>query len=488
MKTTVERIDDTTVKLSVTVEAERVDAAVEEAARHVAQEVKVPGFRPGKAPRKVLESRVGKDVILEHAAQDSVPGFFREAVQAEKIEVVGQPQFEVETFVDGQDATFAATVEVRPDVEVPDYQGMQIPHPEWEVDDDEIDEQLDTLRERFAELETVERPAQPGDHVVLSMSAEEDGEPLEDVREDDAMYQVNDPEESDQELDRQLIGAEAGSILSFADTLGDDYGEHAGKEVDIRVIVKEVKATQLPDLDDDFAVTASEFDTIEELRQAVGNQMRREKRQQAREALRSRVVETLAEQVEVTLPSSLVDQEVQFRIQRIAGQAQQYGLEFDQFLQMTGMDTEQLVEQLREQAEQTVKAQIVLDNLGEQADIDVNQEDLESEVRRQAERLDQDPAELAQFMTDPERLPALVADTFRRKTIDHLLASVQVLSAPPDSDDDLVDPDADLDEDVAEAVGDEGVAGDEDAADDRERGDPEGAAEPDGDDRTDASA
>ena len=446
MKTTVERIDETTVKLSVTVEAERVDAAVDEAARHVAQEVKVPGFRPGKAPRKVLESRVGKDMILEHAARDSIPVFYREAVEAEKVDVVGQPEFDVDTFVDGQDATFAATVEVRPEFDVPEYQGMQVAHPEWEVDDAEVDEQLDTLRERFAELETVARPAQPGDHVVISMSADEDGQPLEDVREDDVMYQVNEPEESDQELDRQLVGAETGSILSFADTLGDDYGEHAGKEVDIRVIVKEVKAKHLPELDDDFAVTASEFDTIDELRAEVGTQMRRERRQKAREALRSRVVETLAEQVEVALPGALVDQEVQFRVQRLAGQAQQYGLEFDQFLQMTGMDSEQLVAQLREQAEQTVKAQMVLDAVGEQAQVDVTQEDLEAEIRRQAARLDQDAGELAEFMTDPERLPALVADSFRRKTIDHLLEAVEVIAAPPNDDDDLGDPGGDADE------------------------------------------
>ena len=465
MKTTVERIDETTVKLSVTVEAERVDAAVDEAARHLAQEVRVPGFRPGKAPRRVLESRVGKDAILDHAVRDSVPVFYREAVEAEDIDVVGQPDFDVETFVDGQDATFAVTVEVRPEIAVPDYQGMHVAHPEWEVSDEEVDEQLESLRERFAELETVERPAQPGDHVQISVTAEEDGEVLEDVREDDVLYEISDPEESEQEIDRQLSGAAAGTVAAFRDTLGDDYGEHAGKEVDIRIIVKEVKAKSLPDLDDDFAITASEFDTIDELREAVGSQLRRERRQQARDALRGRVVEVLAEDIDVKLPGALVDQEVQFRVQRIAGQAQQYGLELEQFLELTGTSAEDLVSQLREQAEETVKAQIVLDAVGRDAAIEVTQEDLEAEVRRQADRLEQDAAELAEFMTHPERLPALVADTFRRKTIDHLLESVQVLSAPPPDDDDLADPPDDaalqdppeVAEDAAEGELDEGA-------------------------------
>lgn len=453
MKTSVERIDETTLKLTVTVEPERVGAAVDEAARHVAKEVRVPGFRPGKAPRRVLESHVGRAAILDHAARDAVPVFYREAVEAEDLEVLGQPEFDVETFDDGEEAVFSATVEVRPEIDVPDIEGLQIAHPEWEVDEAEVDEQLDELRQRFAELATVDRPAQPGDHVVLSMTAEHEGEPLEDVAEEDVLYAVGDPEETDQELDRHLVGVEAGGIVAFRDTLGEDYGEHAGKEVDLRVIVKEVKATELPDLDDDFAITASEFDTIEELRDDLARQLAKERRGEARGALRGRVIETIVEGLEVPLPSAMVSQEIEYRVGRIANQAEQYGLELEQFLQLTGTSPDDLIAQLREQAEETVRAQIVIDAIGREAGIEVTQEDLEAEIHRQAGRLGRDAGEIAELMTAPEHLPALVADTFRRKAIDHILSKVQVLSAPPEDDADLEPPEAAGEEPAEEAGG-----------------------------------
>ncbi|QBI18669.1 trigger factor [Egibacter rhizosphaerae] len=478
VETTVERVDDTNVKLAVTVEAARVDEAVDQAAKELAKEVRVPGFRPGKVPRRVLESRIGKGPLLEQAAQNAVPTFYREAVEAEQLQVLGQPEFEVETFEDGQDAVFNATVEVMPEVEAPDFAGRQIPHPEWEVTEEEVDGQLDELRERFAEVETVERPAQAGDYAVITLSAMKDGEPVEEVAEEDAMYSVRDPEESGEELDRQIIGAQAGDVLEFSDTLGDDYGEElSGSEVDVRVIVKEVKAKQLPAFDDDFAITASEFDTIDELREAVAVQLERQKRNEAREALRGRIVDEIAEGIEVTLPEALVNQEIEFRVSRLGQQAEQYGLELEQYLQLAGISAEQLIEQFREQAQQTVRAQIVVDSVGRQAEMEVDQQDLTEEVNRQAQRMGRDPQELAEFMTEPERIGALYSDAFRRKTIDHILEQVEVINPPPETDEDLdareptpdvVEDDADeadTADDVGEADGADTVA-DDAAADD----------------------
>lgn len=442
MNTTVERVDDTTVKLSITVEAERVAAAVHEAARHVAREVRIPGFRPGKAPRRVLESHVGSEVILDHAVRDAVPVFFREAVEAEGIVALGQPEFDVETFEEGADAVFTATVEVRPDIEVPNYEGLQVPHPEWEVTDEEVAEQLEELRERFAELITVDRPAQAGDHVVLSMSVEQDGTALADLARDDALHTVTDPGEEGSEageLDRQLIGAEAGQILAFSDELGEHAGEHAGKHVDVRVIVKEVKALDLPELDDEFAITASEYDTFAELEASLRTELARARRGEARAALRGRVVEAVLEPLDVPLPDTLVNQELEFRLQQIAGQAERYNMNFEQFLAVMQTEPEELVEQLRGQARDTVKAQLVLDAIGEAAGLQITQDDLEAEVHRQAGRLGRDAEEIAELMGEQERFPLLLADTFRRKTIDHLLDAVQVISSPPEDDDDLDD-------------------------------------------------
>jgi len=444
VKSNVERVDDTTVKLSITVEASRVGEAIDSAARRVGAEVKVPGFRPGRVPRRVLESRVGKEALVSEAARDALPSFYAEAVRAEQLDVVGPPEFDVTTFSDGQDAEFAATVEVRPDITVPDYAGLQVPYPDWEVTEADVDAQLDQLRERFAELETVQRPVQTGDYAVITVTGERDGQQVEEASVTDLLYRVA-PEKTSQgeasqneqsELDRNLLGAQAGAILKFRDTLGDDYGEDlAGAEVDFTAIVKEVKHANLPDLDDDFAVTASEFDTIDELRDELRSTLTTQKLDYARSALRGRVVEAVSELVDVALPSGLVQQDVQLRLGRLAHQAEQYDMSLEQFLSAAG-GVEQAVGQLEDEARKTVKAQLVLDAIGKQAGIDVEQGDLGAEVARQAARLGRPPQELAEYMTHPDRLAALVSDAFRRKTIDHVLESVQVLGAPPDPDPD----------------------------------------------------
>ena len=287
MKTTVERVDDTTVKLSTTVEATRVDQTIDEAAGRLATQVKVPGFRPGRVPRRVLESRFGKEALIQEAVRDALPQFYAEAAQGEQLDVVGPPEFDLETFEDGKDAVFTATVEVRPEFEVPDYSGLQVAHPEWEVTDEDITTQLDQLRDRFAELETVERAAEPGDFVIITVEARRDGELLEAASVEDILYEVPEPDEdNDSELDRHLPGASAGAVLNFTDTLGPDYGELADVEADITATIKEVKHKKLPELDDDFALTASEFDTIDELRDELRTQLADHKLNQSRAELR----------------------------------------------------------------------------------------------------------------------------------------------------------------------------------------------------------
>ena len=439
MKTTVERVDDTTVKLSVTVEADRVGQAIDHAAGHLSSQVKVPGFRPGRVPRRVLETRLGKETLVQEAVREFLPQFYAEAAQAEQLDVVGPPEFDLETFEDGKDAAFTATVEVRPEFDVPDFAGLQVPHPDWEVTDEEVDNQLDALRERFAELETVERPAVAGDYVVVTVEGTHNGERVDVVSAEDLLYQIptlDEGEEYESAMDANLVGASAGDELTFTDTLGPDYGEElAGAEVDLVANVKEVKEKRLPELDDDFAITASEFDTVDELRAELRTQLGTAKRQSAESELRGAVVEAVCDLVEVPLPQSMVNSEVQFRLNRIAQQAQQYGMSLDQYFAAVGRGTDNVLEELQEDSRKTVKAQLVIDAVGRAAEIEVTQEDLGGEIARQAMRTGRPPEELAEFMTHPDRIGALVSDAFRRKTIDHLVESVQVLGSPPPVED-----------------------------------------------------
>jgi trigger factor len=425
--TRVERVDDTTVKLAVTVERPRVKQALDEAARHLAEEVKIPGFRKGKAPRKVLESRLGKGAVVQHAVQDALPQFYAEAVREQDLEPVGQPEFEVDTFEEGVEASFTATVEVRPEFESPAVDGVLVEHPEWDVTDDEVEAELDRLRERFAEAETVARPIRVGDLAVLTISGTYHGQPVDDASMDDQLYQVGDPEETGQKLDRELLGTSAGGIVKFTDMFdGED-----DRELNFTVIVKDVKTLKLPDADDDFAITASEFDTIEELRADLRGQLAAAKLDLARSALRGRAVETVSELVDVPLPRTLVDQEVQFQLARLARDAERRQIPFDRYLQAAGTTFEELQEQLRESARKTVRAQLVVDRIGRDAGIEVTNEDLTREVTEEAARLNLPPQELAQFMSEPERLGVLVTDAFRRKTIDHILERVEIVDAPP---------------------------------------------------------
>jgi trigger factor len=425
--TRVERVDDTTVKLAVTVERPRVKQALDEAARHLAEEVKIPGFRKGKAPRKVLESRLGKGAVVQHAVQDALPQFYAEAVREQDLEPVGQPEFEVDTFEEGVEASFTATVEVRPEFESPAVDGVLVEHPEWEVTDDEVEAELDQLRERFAEAETVARPIRVGDLAVLTISGTYHGQPVDDASMDDQLYQVGDPEETGQKLDRELLGTSAGGIVKFTDMFdGED-----DRELNFTVIVKDVKTLKLPDADDDFAITASEFDTIEELRADLRGQLAAAKLDLARSALRGRAIETVSELVDVPLPRTLVDQEVQFQLARLARDAERRQIPFDRYLQAAGTTFEELQEQLRENARKTVRAQLVVDRIGRDAGIEVTNEDLTREVTEEAARLNLPPQELAQFMSEPERLGVLVTDAFRRKTIDHILERVEIVDAPP---------------------------------------------------------
>lgn len=434
MKTTVERIDDTTVKLSVTVEPERVREALDRAARRLAGEIRVPGFRPGKAPRRVIETRLGKDAVVQEAVREALPALYEEAVRAEDVEVVGPPQFDLETFEEGAESVFTATVEVRPEITLPNYQGLQVAHPEWEVADEEVEQQLEALRDRFAELETVERGVAVGDHVVMTVVGTRDGEKLEDASAEDVLYEVRDGEDTDSELDRRLVGASAGQTVEFTDTLGPDYGELSGAEVSFTVDVKEVKEKRLAELDDEFAVTASEFDTLEELRSALREQLAAQKVQLARAQLRGKVVEAVCDLVEVPLPKTMVDENVRFALQRAFSEAQRHGLSFEQYLRAVGMDQESLLERLEEDARKTVKGQLVVDAVGKQIGLELTQEDLGEEIARNAMRLGAPPQEVAEFLSHPDRLPALVSDAYRRRAIDHLIGSVQVLAAPPEEE------------------------------------------------------
>lgn len=429
MKTTVERVDSVTVKLSVEVEPERVKRAFDEAAKHIGKDVELPGFRKGKAPRKLLEARLGKDAIAQHAMQDALSDFYLEAVRSEELQPVAQPELDVETWDETEGARFEATVEVRPDFEVPDYQGLSVTMPDWEVDHQQVESHIEQLRDRFSELEEVDRPAGEGDYVTLDLEVRVGGETLESGEVEDALYEIGSGGVTPK-LDSELIGVEGGAEFSYVDNLPEGYPEHGGEEAEFLVTVKDVRAKQLPDLDDDFAASASEFDTMDELREDVRRSLLRRSVSEAQHQLRARVVEAYVANVDIPLPPKMLEQESQGRLEQLEQQAQQYGMELDDLLEAQGKTRDEIESEAQEWAADTVKTTLVLDALAEQLDLDVSAEEVEQEVVRHAQQRGVDPRQLAEAIQQQGQLGVLIGDILRRKTIDTLLDAAEVEGAP----------------------------------------------------------
>jgi trigger factor len=458
MKTTVENVDPVKVKLTVEVEPTRVKQAFDKAAKNLAQQVQLPGFRKGKVPRKLLEQRLGTGALAQQALEESLSAYYAEAVEAEELDPVASPEVDVKNFDETDGCTFEATIEVRPEVDVPDHEGIGVSFPEWEIADEDVDSQLDEMRQRFAEVDEIERPAKTGDYVTIDLRVVVDGEELESAHVEDALYEVG-SEGVTAKLDDELVGKEGGQEFIYTDVLPDGYPDHGGEEAEFTVTVKDVREKTLPDLDDDFATTASEFDTIAELRKDVRDSLLRRKVQQAQHELRGRILEAYLANVEVPLPPSMIEQEAEARINQVQQQAQQYGLEMDQLLQMEDTSREEFEENARKQATDAVKAQLVIDALADRLDIQIDASDIDGEIVRHAQANDTSPQQIAQIVQQQGSIGALVGDIMRRKTIDAIVAAATVDGGP--SDEVLIelglldDPDAPADE---EAIAEEAAA------------------------------
>ena len=431
MKTTVETIDPVTVKLTVEVEPARVKKAFDVAAKELAKQVSLPGFRPGKAPRKLLEQRLGSGVIAQQAMEDSLSDYYAEALEAEELAPVAQPEVDVQSFDESEGCTFTAQVEVRPEFDAPDHTGIQVAFPQWDVDDEDVDAQLEQLRERFAEVDEVERPAQTGDYVTLDLKVVVDGEELTDSNVEDALYEVG-SQGVTPKLDEELVDRMADDEFTYTDNLPDEFPDHGGEEAEFHVTVKDVRAKTLPDLDDDFAATASEFDTIDELRADVRNNLLRRRVQEARHQVRGDVLEAYLATVDIPLPPAMVDDEVDQRRHQLEHQAEQYGMTLDDLFAADDTDAEAWEADAREHATTSVKARLVLDRLAEQLEVQVEPQDVNDEIVRHATQMGVDPNQVAQVIQQQGTLPALIGDIVRRKALDAIMDAATLDGGPSD--------------------------------------------------------
>jgi trigger factor len=437
MQTTVENTDKHTVKLTIEVPAEQVDKDLTTTYKAIAREVKIPGFRPGKAPKPIIDAQVGRDVVLEEFVHQSVPSYFREAVTDEDLAPIGDPEVDVEQLEPGKAFIFTATVEVRPRLALTkgDYEHVKVEKPSTEPTGDDIDGYVERLQRQFSELEPVERPAIEADLLTVSQTVTRDGEPLDELTRDEYLYSVGSAEFGEA-MDKELLGTKPGNIVEFDEELpADRFGEELGGPAHFRVLVKDVKALRLPEANDAFAQTASEFDTLAELRDDLRDKLREVKERDAEGIVRDRVLDALVDTVDVDLPESLIEDETAHRIRHAEQQAQRYGLQLDQMLEVQGWDRGRLEQDSRDHALRAIKADLVLESVARSEELEVSAEELGAQIGQMAQAYDRDPKELAKQLDRSGQVVTLAGDIIRSKALDILIERADITEETPSAED-----------------------------------------------------
>ncbi|MBV9092330.1 MAG: trigger factor [Streptosporangiaceae bacterium] len=425
MKTDVEELSPTRVRLSVEVPFDELKPSLDKAYREVGRQVRVPGFRPGRVPPPVLDRRVGRDVVLTQAVNDAMPDLYAKAVADGDVSALGQPEVEITSLDDGKELTFTAEVDIRPKFELPDLASLSVAVDDTKVSPDEVAEYLSSLQERFASLKSVQRPAEDGDYVSIDLSASVEGESVEDAQASGLSYQVGSGSLLDG-LDQALTGMEAESKTFRTELAG---GQFAGREADVTVTVHSVKVKELPELDDDFAQLASEFDTLGELRADTRAKLERMKSMQQVVQARDRALEALLDKIDIPLPEGVVAEEARESRESVLQQLDRAGTSLDDYLEMSNQTQEQFDTDIEQRARRAVKVSLVLDQLARGEELGVDQAELSAFIARQAEQMGVAPERLAKQLADNGQLSYAAAEVLRAKAMNLIAERVKVTDA-----------------------------------------------------------
>ena len=423
MKTDVEELSPTRVRLSVEVPFEELKPSLDKAYREVGRQVRIPGFRPGRVPPPVLDRRVGRDVILSQAVNDAMPDLYAKAVAEGDVHALGEPDVEITSIDYGKELTFTVEVDIRPRFDLPDLASLAVTVDDTLVTPDEVAEYLASLQERFASLKSVQRPVENDDYTSIDLSASVDGKPVEDAQASGLSYQVGSESLLDG-LDQALIGMSAGDSKTFTTELAG--GEFAGREADVTVTVHSVKVKEVPGLDDDFAQLASEFDTLGELRANTRAQLARRKGVQQVVQARDRALDALLDKIDIPLPEAVVQHEVEHNRDSILEQLDRAGATLEGYLEISNQTQEQFDVELQRRARRAVKMTLVLDQLAREEELGVDQADLTDYITRQAEQMGVSPDRLANQLADNDQLSTVIAEVLRRKAMNLVAERVKV--------------------------------------------------------------
>ncbi len=421
MQTTVKELPDSRASVEVEVPAQDVDRAVSRAARTMAREMRMPGFRKGKAPASLVIQRVGFGPVLEEAVRDSLPEWYERALLESGVSPIGDPNIEMITTPDGEGEAleFRFEVGVRPPAQLGDYRGLEVGRAENEVPDDVVDREIERVREGFARLEPVDRAAAEGDSLLIDFEGLLDGQAFEGGKAEDYLLALGSGQLIEG-FEEQLVGAEPGEDRDIKVTFPDEYqAEHlAGEDAVFKVKVKEVREKILPELDDEFASDASEFETLEELRADIREKVGAALNSRAEEDFRIAAIDAAVAAATVEVPGDLITARATERWERMERQLTQRGMDPNAFLQMQGKTREELIEESKPDAEKELRREAVVTAIAEAEGIEVAEEELVEALAHSAEHERTTPEKLLERLRENGRDKIIEEDIKARKAIE----------------------------------------------------------------------
>ncbi|WP_329103454.1 trigger factor [Micromonospora sp. NBC_01699] len=423
MKSTVETLSPTRVRLAIEVPFAELEPSLRKAYREIAQQVTVPGFRKGKVPSNVIDQRVGRGTVLNEAVQEAIPENILAAVREHDVKTLGRPEVEITEFNDGDALKFTAEVDVRPEIALPDFTTVEVTVDELQIDDSEVDEQVKGLRERFATLKTVERPAQDGDYTQIDLAATVGGEEVPGGSATNISHEVG-SKQLLPGLDEVLVGLSAGDSTTFVTQLVG--GDFAGQDADVAVSVRTVKEKELPELDDDFAQLASEFDTLEQLRDDLRERITRNKQVEQIYAARDKALKQLVDAADVPAPEGVVRDEVDSRKQAMVDQLERIGASLEEYLAAEEKTEEQIDAELTEAATEGVRVQLLLDTLADAEEVQVSDDEFGHEIVHRAQRAGMAPQQYYDQLVRSGTAGAVFGDVRRGKALASVMDRIKI--------------------------------------------------------------
>ena len=426
MKSTVETLSPTRVRLAIEVPFDELKDSLQKAYREIGAQVQIPGFRRGKIPAAVIDQRVGRGAVLNEAIQEAIPQKILAAVQEHDVKTLGRPEVEITELTDGEPLKFTAEVDVRPEITIPDLSTISVTVDAVEIAEADIDEQVNGLRERFATLKGVDRPAQDGDYVQLDLNATVGGEEVPGGSASNISHEVG-SKQLLPGLDEVLVGMLPGADAEFTTQLVG--GDFAGRDADVKVTVRTVKEKELPAVDDDFAQLASEFDTLEELRNDLRERFGRVKKVEQIYAARDKALEQLVEAADIPAPEGVIKEEVEGRKQQMADQLERIGASMEDYLASEDKTEEQIDTELAEAATQGIKIQLLLDTIADAREIEVSDDEFGHEIVHRAQRAQMQPQQYYDQLVRSGAAPAVYGDVRRGKALAQVMEQVDMQDA-----------------------------------------------------------